>query len=496
MLNLLGIRTVQSFRINCSFKNSTTILAVYRGYSNKKQVNEEKLNFQEYINQMQVEINTSKRINANNLKESIKLVDKKSGSSGILFLLDSVRFLPDHNSEERLKLFNEIWDAGSLSVCYDETHYKKLLQIYKNNKEPIENHLKFLADLKFSPSPSFYQDLLDLTCEFGNTPNMQKLLTDMKKRNIQLNEEIFNSLIRGHSRNKDLKGVLEVLDSMNAADIQRSTQTDTELIRAYVENNDVNNAKKLISEKGTFLSESQLISILESTIYYSDERSIVPMILKNLPEETFNNTQIDSGIRNFLVELVYAKKFADIIIILDKLPKPEFKINENDDRYGAFLIHEMILANHPIEVVLELTNFLVKSERNLRALHVTTEVSLQKNSLHSIELLKLLAKTEPLRPHYFWPLLIKQFDVAGEQGVLGVIKCMSELNVVADQETINAHILSKLSLTLKNVKQSMKIFESNGLKPSQIITPLISHLMYQHRFDVIILILKNEAFSF
>lgn len=490
MLRLLGARTLQSFRISCSFQNKIPVPAVHREYSNQKRRNEEKpvWGFVDFVDQMQIEINTSKRINVENLKKSIKLVDKKIGSSGILFLLDSVRFLPDHKKNERVKLFNEIWDVGSLNVSYDEVHYKKLLQIYKSNRLPIEDCGKFLSDLKFSPSPSFYQNLLDLTCELGDVPNMQFLLAEIKSKNIQLNEDICNSLIRGYSRNKELKQCNTILDTMNAAAIQKSTQTDTELIRAYTENNDLNNAKKLISEKGSFLSEEQLLTILESAIYYSLDRSIVSMIVKHLPEETIENVLIAPCIRNFLVELIYAGKFVDIICILDKLPKPEFKVNENDDGYGAFLIHELILANQPIEVVLELAGFLIKSTRNLRALHVAVEVSLQKNSPHSAELLKLLAKTEPLRPHYFWPLLIRQFDISGEQGILGVIKCMSELNVVADQETINSHVLSKLSITLKNVKQSMKIFEDHGLKPSQILTPLISHLMYQHRFEV------NEIF--
>lgn len=485
---------------SCAGNNNNFVNSSVKKFSSKTQENLESKQksdvLEKNMEKLQTDLSLHKKINANQFKESLKLITEKNITPRhFQVILECLSFLPNLTKDEKLKLLDNIWRQNSPSVKLNDNHYLKLLQIFKENKFAIGDYGKFLDDLEFEAGINIHYSLLDLCCELGDLENAKLVISRMKEKSFPIEEQLMSNLIRCHSRQKNLLKVHEILDTMNAGNIEMTSKTYTDLIRAYIENDKIEWAKKTIQDKGVLLNEIKLISVLHSLIYYSSDRSLITDILKCFPKDCINNTQIDPLFRNFLIELIYNGYSDDAIEILSHFPVPEFKINENQDGYASFLINEFINSNQKLEKVVNFCNFLVDSKRNLRALHVAIESALHKDSPLILDLYRELSKKEPLRTHYFWPLFLSYSKNAGEAGILSVIKIMLEFNVEPDFETINQYVLPKISLTLKDPKQSMKIFEDHGLQPSLILSPIVSHLLYQHRIKDISELLKLYSSS-
>lgn len=483
-VNKLGMLTITSRNYeNC-------VISAARNFSSKTQENvnnnESMEKLEKFIEKLQTDLSLYKKISVNQLKESLKLIPESNITSRhFQVLLESLSYVPSVSKTERIKLLEEIWSQRNANVKLNDNHYLKLLQIFKENKFAIDDYEKFLNELEFQPGINIYLGLLDLCCEMGDLDNAKLVIGKMKEKQFPIEESLMSNLIRCHSRMKNLLKVHEILDTMSAGNIEMTSKTHTELIRAYIENDKIDWARKVLQEKGLLLNEMKLHSILHSLIYYNSDRSLIIDILKYFPKDCINNAQIDSIFRNFMVELVYNNRSDDVVALLRNLPVPDFKVNENFDGYAAFLINEFISSNQTLETVVSFCNFLIESKRNLRALHVATESALHKDSPLILDLYRELSKSEPLRTHYFWPIFQSYSKHTGEAGILSVIKLMQEFKVEPDFETCNQFVLPKLSITLKDPKQSMKIFEDHGLSPSLILSPLVSHLLYQHRINEI-----------
>jgi leucine-rich PPR motif-containing protein, mitochondrial len=248
------------------------------------------------------------------------------------------------------------------------------------------------------------------------------------------------------------------------------------------------------------LPEKKLIQIV-STIANNHQsfadpaefKTILKLALKHLPEEDLKNPQIDPALRNICTELLFSQQYETATILINCLPLPEWLPNTNTDQYAARMIKEFVRNNSNSADVIKFCQFLSTSGRNERALYVAIEGSLKygKDKL-AVELLTTLNTAEPLRSHYFWPLFIQLSRLHREAGILQVLKLMKQLNVEVDFDTVNQYLLPKLSITLKDTKRSIKVLEDHGIKMSQLITPLTSHLLYQRRIADVFAV--NESY--
>uniref|UniRef100_A0A182QNI1 Pentacotripeptide-repeat region of PRORP domain-containing protein n=1 Tax=Anopheles farauti TaxID=69004 RepID=A0A182QNI1_9DIPT len=390
--------------------------------------------------------------------------------------------LSSETLETRMKVFEQFWFYLGEPT---QEHWKVLLQVYRENERTITDVPAFLASMgeAIEKDAELLRLLMGVLAEKGDIAEMKLVGEMMKERQIALSVDVINLMIRGYGRAGDLDGVQMVLETMSASSVSANGETYGELMIAFLEDGMVERVLKMVREKGSQLKEKHILELLSLALGDKPQPELVRALLKLLPEEMTTDGKIHPVLRNVLSGLVRSGHLDGMMALLDELPAPQFRANENTDTYGTFLMVEMLRNDVPFDRLNKFLTMLIKSARNLRAYQVACECAAKAGHPYFSRLLAALAPLEELRPHYFWPLLAQRSKSDGEAGVLGVLRTMQKLKCDPDQETLAQYVLPKLALTLKDSKSALKIFQDLGVKTSVLMTPYVSHLLYQNRFD-------------
>lgn len=404
----------------------------------------------------------------------------KYSQEDALFLLQCCSMMPEKPRPEKLALIELAWPLVVRDQAPTSQQLVRLLREYRTNGKKLD-YVEFMEKNAEVMDMTVFESLLYLAAENGSADGMVQVLSAIREKDLSLTEDVFNALILGHSRCRNLDNSEQVFESMAAVNIVPSSRTYKEMIRAYIENTSPDKAETILHAKGKMLSEFQVFSIIRTAIRRDDQSSVLEMAFKLLSEEILCNRHIIPEIRNACVELIRANEARKAFRIIEQLHIPKFSDHEDSDSFATFFISELIRSGTPLEDVIEMARKLKDSGRNTRAVHVCCEVALRHESADALSYLKELATIEELRPHYFWPLFIRDFKTNGESGVLQVVNEMYDLKVTPDYETIANYILAKLPITMTNVRSGIKELEDRGMKMAQLMPPLISHLIYEHR---------------
>lgn len=422
------------------------------------------------------------------IKELNEILNNKASiveSSG--FLLECIaKYLPDVPHSEKSILISNIWEVINKAGNVTETDYIKLFRAKTAINDSV-NIAELLSNVdNINPSPLFYEEMLYMvgTSQSKDDSMILDILAHMKEKRFNVTERMFNALIVAHSRRKSLENVQTVLDTylMNEGNTEPSPDTKFELVRAHLENDSLDKADALITE--TVFSTEQLIEVVKCIIEQNCPNDLLSKVMRKFPEEVTYHKEISPVIRNLLLELIHVKKTPrKITEIIEFLPKPVVQAVESLDSYGSVLISELFQAKSSLEDIIHLCSFLHQSGRNPRALFIATEVALRLSSNYNLELLKEVAKHEPLKPHYFWKLIIDNFTKNGEQGIIETIKEMKSLSVELDHDTFSIYVFPRLPIILKDIRQGLNIITDAGVKMGELNGPLLPLLLGQGRYN-------------
>lgn len=456
-----------------------------------KESNQNKdITFPNVLEQLRTDVTKLKRVNAQSLITAIELMAAATtsdptivSSDDCLFLLNCCCMLPDKPRPEKLALIEQIWHlilTLDSSTAPTRTQLIHLLRAYRSNGKKMD----FIEFLQRHPinDIELCNELLYVACEVGNTDGMVTVLSEIRAKKLELTEQTFNALILGHSRSRQLTNCELVVATMVAeANVPPSATTHMELIQAYVENGASDKAIDLLRKHGADFTEPQIISIIKSIIRRDDQSTVLTEAFALLSEDALHNKHILPELRNICIELIHANEARKAFRIIEMLPVPVFSDAEDCDGYATFFLSELIRSGTPVEIVREMAAKLIETKRNTRALHVCCEVALRHDAAEALDYLQALVQSEPLRPHYFWPLFLRNYRSNGESGILTVLTEMNRLQVAPDLETITNYVLPKLPITLKDVRLGIKMLEDKGVRIGQLMTPLLAHLIYSGR---------------
>ncbi|EDS33204.1 leucine rich protein, putative [Culex quinquefasciatus] len=390
------------------------------------------------------------------------------------------RLLLDQPVEVRMQLFERLWEGGGGEPTLEA--WKVRLRVYAENGIELEGVGGFLEGVKVGKDAEFYELLLGVVCERGDVRRMREVLAVCEAEGYGLTARLGALLIRGYGKVGDLAAVETVLDTMSAGNVALDEGVYGELIVGGLANGQTEKAVKGIKERGASLKEVHRIEALKEALLRKVGEA-TKLLVKLFPEDVLNDPSIDPVFRNLCTELLQLEQYETVRTLLNELPVPKFSLNENQDSYGVSIIFEMVKQNVPFPELIKMVNFLIKTERNSRALHVACDCAAKSRIELYPKLLEILREQEDLRPHYFWPLIAQSFTKHGESGVLDVLKLMQRTKTEADAETLSVFVLPKLSVTLKDVRLALKQFEDRGIRIATLMTPFVSHLLYQNRFE-------------
>lgn len=445
-----------------------------------------------FLDRLKIDQTIQKRVNFPVLQEAIEFANRNQLTldDGV-FLLQCSAQLPDRSKDEVSEIIDSVWSIILKSGVPPKHLVKELIRSYRKIGKQIDDLYGFLNVYQCEADSDLLEEFLWLACENGqNSEGIVKILNEIKTKNYPLTLNMFNALILGHSRNKSIETCEKVLETIKLTNLQPNGATFAELIRAYIENGMCEQAKKLLNEKGSNLNQPELFSLLRSSELHSTT-DVSKEIFKFIPKEILENKQISLEFRNICFELIHFGKRNEMLHLINQLPVPQFTDNEDLDMFGGFLINELIGKNVDATEIINLCQQLIKNGQNTRALHICCESALRKNSPDILIYFHELSKMEPLRSHYFWPLIIRSYAQNGEGGVLDILKKMQSMDVVVDSETVSNYILPRMNSVLKDPEMVIKQLEERGIKMNVLQVPVILFLLSNEKFDFVINILKT-----
>ncbi|XP_073828220.1 leucine-rich pentatricopeptide repeat containing 2 [Musca autumnalis] len=423
----------------------------------------------------------------------------KSGSSGSkqlsheqgLFLLNICGCeMPSVTAAERMANFQEVWKYLQDSEMITRDHYHILLNVLQYNQHPLSDYKTLLQEYeKLEGSPKeIYSDLLVIAGATGNVKQTTDILAEMRSMQMALSERDFNSLLLAHARAKDMQGFETVQDSMAAAGLSLSINTQSTLFVAFMENGDKDKALSILQDyRGQFEPEQVLNMLRSVNASPIGSQEFVKQLVKELKSEYVKCVEVPLALRRVCVEFLHNNKLDYVMTVIDALPNPKFQENQSIDTYGVFLLHALFRSNCEVGKIIEVAAHLEETNKNSRALYIAAEIALRRSPPMALPIFEELQKKgHTLKTHYFWPLMMYNFRRHNESGILRTLKIMQNFKVECDHDTICQYVLPRLSITLTNPQMALKQMEEVGIKTSLVMTPIVSHMLTQSKwFDVV-----------
>lgn len=216
--------------------------------------------------------------------------------------------MPSLNADNRLQNFQKIWQILQQSNQITKEHYITMLQIFKFNRTPLSDYKIFLQEYEKhkGTAKDIYSPLLEVAGASGNVKQTTELLAEMRSMQIALTEHDFNSLLLAHSRAKDMDGFQTVCDSMHATGISVSTETQSTLILAYMENEDEAKALQILKQYHGQFHSDEILKILQSIMLTSQiSRDFVSELVKEFSVDYVKGPEVPLSLRRICVELLH-----------------------------------------------------------------------------------------------------------------------------------------------------------------------------------------------
>uniref|UniRef100_A0AAQ5ZGU8 PROP1-like PPR domain-containing protein n=1 Tax=Amphiprion ocellaris TaxID=80972 RepID=A0AAQ5ZGU8_AMPOC len=360
-----------------------------------------------------------------------------SGNQALLLLRSCGSLLPEVPLEERTELAHRVWEKlQELGAQYDASHYNALLKVYLQNEFKF-SPTDFLAKMEAAnvqPNRVTYQRLIAAYCQTGDIEGASTILGFMKNKDLPITEAVFSSLVTGHARAGDIESAKNILPVMRGAGIEPTPDTYVALLIAYAEKGDMDNLKTTLEAAESAdcsLMDRDIMQVIFALAKAGHQQHIPEMIERLRHERGFVPDAM-----NLCLSLITQGQEDTAFLILMAFPTLQSD-NFNDPNLGNFFLRHCI----SMDTVRLLKDFLVILNGCLHSspLSFTLYCALEAKKT---ELMKLFKEQElPVRPHYFWPLLVQHGKEDNAAGVVEVMKSMQELGVSPDVETFSNYVL-------------------------------------------------------
>lgn len=422
-------------------------------------------------------------------------IDSKLTAENAMPWMTACSRLLDRSVDERVELIDRIWkyvvkssDSGA------PLPYHLLIGAYRACGKSIDDPHTFLTEIGAPQTAEIYDELLVLLSENNRSIDAAiDLLKHMNENGLTATERAYNALIVGvAAHTKSLPKCEAIVTEMHRRQVTETLDTTAALIKANIECGDGKKAIEMLKQHSDWNSH-QLYPIIRLAALKCTGPGVVKSALHLLPAPIFNAKLIAVELQNICIDLLHASNadryYDPYELIIEHLPQPVFR-DESTDEYGLFLIKEMLSSNVALPRIVQFCEQLIASERNTRAIHRCCGFAIGRNLSNAHDLLRHLATKEPLRPHYFWPLLA---TAESEERVFEIIKLAISTNTELDAETIEKHILSNIPHTVNDSMLALKTLEEMGIKMHTLRSAMISHLLEKDRPHEALNVAKSYA---
>lgn len=176
------------------------------GFASNAAASKAELSLDKQIRRLDQDARRTGRISRRDLEEvldEIRTHRTATSSQSLLVIRCCGNLVPEELPEVRTALVQEIWKTlNALNVPMDISHYNALLRVYLENEHQFAP-TDFLAEIEakgIEPNRVTYQRLITRYCQQGDIEGATRILEYMRGKSLPVNENVFNSLILGHSQ--------------------------------------------------------------------------------------------------------------------------------------------------------------------------------------------------------------------------------------------------------------------------------------------------------
>uniref|UniRef100_H2QHU2 Leucine-rich PPR motif-containing protein, mitochondrial n=1 Tax=Pan troglodytes TaxID=9598 RepID=H2QHU2_PANTR len=380
------------------------------------------------------------------------------GSHALLLLRSCGSLLPELKVEERTEFAHRIWDTlQKLGAVYDVSHYNALLKVYLQNEYKFSptDFLAKMEEANIQPNRVTYQRLIASYCNVGDIEGASKILGFMKTKDLPVTEAVFSALVTGHARAGDMENAENILTVMRDAGIEPGPDTYLALLNAYAEKGDIDHVKQTLEKVEK--SELHLMDRDLLQIIFSFSKAGYPQYVSEILEKVTCERRYIPDAMNLILLLV-TEKLEDVALQI-LLACPVSK-EDGPSVFGSFFLQHCVTMNTPVEKLTDYCKKLKEVQMHSFPLQFTLHCALLANKTDLAKALMKAVKEEgfPIRPHYFWPLLVGRRKEKNVQGIIEILKGMQELGVHPDQETYTDYVIP----CFDSVNSARAILQENG----------------------------------
>uniref|UniRef100_A0A670K1K9 Leucine rich pentatricopeptide repeat containing n=1 Tax=Podarcis muralis TaxID=64176 RepID=A0A670K1K9_PODMU len=385
-----------------------------------------------------------------------------SSNQALLLLRTCGSLLPEHHPAERTELAHTIWtQLKGLGVVYDVSHYNALLKVYLQNGHTFSptEFLTKMEEANVQPNRVTYQRLIAAYCSKGDIDGASKILGFMKSKELPITESVFSALVTGHARSGDMENAENILSVMRDAGIEPGPDTYVALLNAYAEKGDMSKIEEIlgnIEKTDACLLDKDLMDII-----FTLAKAGHPQHVQNILEKMRHDRGYIPDAMNLCLSLLTHGLEDTAFQVLKTFPSGLSDAqNEGSIDRGNFFLRHCANLNMPVDKLKQFCSDMKEHGIHTAPLQMTLLCALElKKTALAIDLMKAIKEEgEPVRPHYFWPLLVHHQKEKNVQGTIEVLKAMHEMQVEPDIETYSNYVLTNFD-DISSVRHLLQVME-------------------------------------
>ncbi|KYN31185.1 Leucine-rich PPR motif-containing protein, mitochondrial [Trachymyrmex septentrionalis] len=419
------------------------------------------------------------QVSVDDLKEVISQCSKNDyrlpHDTGVLLLKCCGNLLHELETTERNHLARQVWHlakkkGGAITLEY----YNTLLGVNEENSLSV-NPKKFLADMSVEPDENTYRLLLNTAVKTNNSEHIWDILSVTKDKSVTIYELAVNVLIQIYVTQNNIAKAEQMITQMRKAKLF-PTKAYIELACGYAKFGDIPNLIKILNEEPQ--DNANLLRIIKILSVSNNSRHI-PVILNFL---MISVPALQIEISKTITELIRINQVADAHTIINCIAMNNAMKEIMPSSVNTFM-NELITLNVPIDDIIKYANDFVESDCSQQALLDAVEIGLKigrkKLCLAIFQVMK--DKNIEIRPHYYWPLLVKAYNDEGESGIYSLLKSMVDADLKIDFDTL-AHYVYPYVNTMNPTVTLQKLL-LNNVQNVFALTPLLYFLLQQNRLQ-------------
>ncbi|OAD59837.1 Leucine-rich PPR motif-containing protein, mitochondrial [Eufriesea mexicana] len=369
----------------------------------------------------------------------------------MLSLLQWCNYITDCLPLEKIKLGQSLW---LFLTVYDfkvsTEHYNALLKLYVDNEHTFST-AKLMTDMyskQIYPNKQSYDMCIKYCCKKGNIDEALKLIQDMKMYRINISESVLNSLMIGYSQSGDILSINEIKNVMKQNKLSSRGDTYAAVLYVYAVLNDINKVKETIENcylKNIYFDNQIILNtiyIFVKNNHLKDIRTVYQYLIK---KRMITNCEVQIILK--LLDINYSIAIDILVIISLDNNHPHFK------NIITLILKHLVNNRVALEDIIKL--FVCFKDESIfrKSLLVLLYYSLLKCDNLSLSVLKICKNHYLIKPHYFWPLLVRQAYKYNLQGILDILQIMiNDFNIKPCVDTITDYILPFIFGDIHNIR--------------------------------------------